>query len=295
MMNFDFTEPFHDLACVACRPGLLKDTQDMLEITRFIWEGHDYVPYAWSEWLADPEGFLAVAEYGGRVVGIYMLECFSPQEWYLAGLRVHPLMEGRGIASRLHSYILEIFERTGRQGVLRLATMNPKVQHLCDQTGFNQICEYTIFTASCLPEPVDTFIPLQLDEAEKALGLIGESPVLGWNGGMIGHIWRWSEPQMKYLLKTIQEGRAWLWQGGAGVLTIVEDDEEDEKYPTPQMIGCSADDLVPLLLDYRRLVARLGYPYAGWIVSLHPELQPYLAKAGFERAWEKAIGLYERR
>ena len=104
------------LARVVCRPALLKDTADMLELTSHIWEGNDYLPQVWAEWLADPEGFLAVAEYGGRVVGIAMLECQQPGEWYLAGLRVHPEMEGRGIAGRLHDYHAGILAAPSRAG-----------------------------------------------------------------------------------------------------------------------------------------------------------------------------------
>jgi CBS domain-containing protein len=55
---------------VLCRPALQKDTDDMLELCSHIWEGGDYIPSVWDEWMADPEGLLGVAEMDGRVVGI---------------------------------------------------------------------------------------------------------------------------------------------------------------------------------------------------------------------------------
>jgi len=49
---------------------LAQDTPAMLEITRTIWDGQDYVPYEWDRWLHDASGCLAVAELSGRVVGL---------------------------------------------------------------------------------------------------------------------------------------------------------------------------------------------------------------------------------
>jgi len=59
-----------ELFRVVCRPALPKDTAGALALTSRIWDGHDYVPYLWQEWLDDQQGMLAVAEYAGRVVGI---------------------------------------------------------------------------------------------------------------------------------------------------------------------------------------------------------------------------------
>ena len=78
----------------------------MIQITRQIWEGDDYVPKVWSEWLFDPEGLLAIAEFKGKVVGFGKLTKLSQHDWWLEGLRVHPQFEGNRIASRLHQYLL---------------------------------------------------------------------------------------------------------------------------------------------------------------------------------------------
>jgi hypothetical protein len=58
---------------VICRPALPKDTGAVLEFTRHIWEGEDYIPEVWSEWLADHQGLLATAEYSGSVAGLCKL------------------------------------------------------------------------------------------------------------------------------------------------------------------------------------------------------------------------------
>ena len=284
------------LARVVCRPALLKDTAGMLELTSHIWEGNDYLPQVWAEWLADPEGFLAVAEYGGRLAGIAMLEYQQPGEWYLAGLRVHPDFEGRGIAGKLHDYLLEIFQRGHMRGVIRLATYRPKVKHLCDRTGFTMLCEFTIFSAPALPEPVDAFTPITRNQVADLLAIVELSPVFEWHARMYGHGWTWSSPQPKYVEQAVEQGRAWLWRAGLGALVAGEDTDEHERpVPFVALLGCAQEHLPELLVDYRRLAAAQGYQEAGWVASLHPDLQPYLAGAGFERGWDIALGLFERK
>lgn len=286
--------PHDDLSRVVCRPALMKDTADMLELTSHIWEGNDYLPQVWNEWLADPHGFLAVAEYHGRVVGIAMLECQGMNEWYLAGLRVHPDMEGQGIAGRLHDYILDFWQRQIARGVIRLVTHRAKVKHLCERTGFKSVCEYTIFVAPGLPEPVGTFSPAAQDQVERILALGSNSPVFEWLGSMYGHGWSWSAPQPKFITQAIEKQHAWLWQDGLGALVIGEDTDDDGRVPYIAWLGCPVEYLPALLLDYRRLAAVLGYQKASWVASLHPDLQPYLAGAGFKQDWDIALTLFER-
>jgi len=280
-------------ARVVCRPALQKDTNDMLELTSRIWEGNDYIPGVWADWLADTDGFLAVAEYDGRVVGISMLECFQPGEWYLAGLRVHPDIQGQGVAARLNDYMLDYWQRRYGRGVIRLATHNDKVKHMCDRAGFISVGEFTFFIAPSLSEPVETFTPLSIDQVGQAILLVEKSVVFDWHARLYGHGWSWSDLQPKYIISAIEHGRAWLWQDGLGVLVTGEDTDENGTVPLIELVGCAQVYLPGLLVDYRRLAARQGYRKASWVASLHPELQPYLVEAGFHRDWDRALSVYE--
>jgi GNAT superfamily N-acetyltransferase len=283
-----------ELCRVVCRPALMKDTADMLELTSHIWEGNDYLPEVWDEWLADPHGFLAVAEYRGRVMGIAMLECQAPGEWYLAGLRVHPAMEGRRIAGQLHDYILDFWQRSYTRGVIRLVTYRPQVKHLCERTGFRGVCEFTFFVAPSLYEPVDTFTLAEIDHVPKILKVGYESPVYAWLGQMYGHGWSWSAPQPKFIEQAIEKKNAWLWRGGLGVLVTGDDSDDAGPFPYIEWLGCPEQFLPELLLDYRRLAAANGCQKVSWVASLHPDLQPYLNGAGFTRDWDNALTLFER-
>src|SRR5512133_3688147 len=67
---------------VTCRTARASDTDDVMELTSTIWDGGDYVPQVWAEWLLDQHGRLVVAEYEGKVVGLGKLTRLSDQDWW---------------------------------------------------------------------------------------------------------------------------------------------------------------------------------------------------------------------
>ena len=286
---------------VMCRPALPKDTPDVIELTSTIWEGQDYVPKTWDEWLHDPLGLLAVAEFGGRVVGLVKLTRLDSKEWWLEGLRVHPKFEGRRIASRLHDYLLDYWQRNCA-GVLRLATASNRLQvhHLCERTGFRKIVELSLFGASILEDDgvavlEDHFNLVQTAEISKVLELSYQSPVLGWASGLINLGWQWVNPSEGYISAAIQRKQAWWWCGEQGLLLLAEDPEsEDEVVPFIQMLACSPEVAGDVLLDCRRLVCTLGYTKVVWAAPLNLELQTILQVAGFQREWELSLVIYEK-
>ncbi|RPI26246.1 MAG: GNAT family N-acetyltransferase, partial [Chloroflexota bacterium] len=284
---------------LVCRPALPKDTPEVLALTSKIWDGGDYVPEVWNDWMADPEGLLAVAEFGGRVVGISKLSRMGPEDWWLEGLRVHPEYEGRGIASHLHDYMVEHWQRS-LNGSLRLVTASFRlpVQHLCERSGFVKAGEFSAFNAPVIDEPVNSFTPVEAAESEQALELIQNSLSMPLSYGMINLGWRWSPPTAAHLAEAISLKQAWWWrkqpETSQGLLTIIEDDEDDDvKNAVVQTMACPVEKMVELLVDFRRLAKGMGYQQAAWLAPLNPLAVQIAAEAGFERGWDASVFLYE--
>jgi GNAT superfamily N-acetyltransferase len=280
---------------LVCRPALPGDTRPVLEFTKQIWDGGDYVPLVWADWLADPDGLLAAAEYGGRCVGIGKLSLPAPDQWWLEGLRVDPDYEGRGIGSRLHDYLLNHWLAHGG-GVVRLLTASyrEKVRHLCERNGFSQVCELTSFKAPALDEPVEVFEALPEHGSGAALELALQAPSLRYTAGLMDIGWQFITPVETHLQQASRAGRAWR-HGRSTLLTVWEEEEGDSPpFSMVGMLACEESDLTTCLLDYRRLAARLGYRQAGWFAPLHPGLLPALQAAGFERDWDETLLLYQK-
>ena len=287
----DWTRP-ETLYTILCRPALPKDTPGMMELTRTIWDGEDYVPHVWAEWLVDYQGLLAVAEYGPHVVGLGKLTRLGAGEWWMEGLRVHPQYEGQGIASRLHEYLLSHWQLQG-EGVLRLSTASFRkpVHHLCERTGFQKITELTIYRALALPEAAAS-MPLTLEDVDSAYRLAMASETFPLTTGLLDLGWQWAQVSVERIVQAVQRGRAWWWRDRAGLLLARDVDDEDGF--SAQLIACARADLAGVLGDFRCQAAAAGYARAEWLAPLEPGVETALQSAGFQREWDASIYIYEK-
>lgn len=281
---------------VFCRPARQSDTEDVMELTSTIWEGDDYVPKVWSDWLADSEGLLAVAEHEDRVVGLGKLTYLAPGEWWMEGLRTHPEFEGHGVASHLHEYLLDFWLQNG-DGLLRLATASfrQSVQHLCDRTGFKKTTEFTFFKAPVLEADKDDFQLVREDEMQNAFEACLSSPSLALSGGLMDLGWQWTRPALMHIKAAVHKQQAWWWHSHKGVLLLSEDTDHDgSKMPNIQLLACPLESLEDILTGYRHLAATLGYKQVGWTAPPDPKLMPLLEKTGFVRDWDASVYVYTK-
>ncbi len=284
---------------VVCRPALPRDTADVLEFTKFIWEGHDYVQYAWNDWLADPHGILAVAEYAGHAVGLAKMTLLSPGQWWLEGFRVAPEFQGMKVGSHIHGYIDEWWLEHG-DGIARLMTSSQRVQvhHLCKKFGYTKTGEMAGFLVPPLAEPTDTFRPLRENEIPEAVHCVETSSSSLLSNGLIDLGWRFVTPNPNTFRELVRQKLAWWWREREGLLLAWGDEgktPEDERLLAVGLPACQIEALPEFLLDVRRLSAQLGYDNVYWIAPLRGELIEILKEAGFERKWENTGYIYEKR
>lgn len=287
-----------DSPIVVCRPALAQDTAAMRDITRTLWDGHDYVPHDWEQWLRDASGCLAVAELGGRVVGLARLTRFGEQDWWDQALRVHPDFRGQGIARHLHEYLLATWEHIG-SGILRLTTTADRypVHHMAETTGFERVGEFTFFVAPAIKDQPHAFTIMTAKQAEDALTFIQHSALMDWQYGLLNWGWEWTTPELRWIQDAIEQGHAWWWRGGQGLLLayIDEDDETNEKALAVQLLAGSQEIAVEIIQDFRRLAAAQGYQNSVWVASLRDEIAPILQQAGYVRGWDNSVYLYAKK
>lgn len=279
------------MAGLTCRPARAEDTADVIALTRTIWDGHDYVPQVWPEWLADPHGHLAVAELAGQVVGLVKLTRFAADEWWLQGLRVDPSFQGQGVARRLHDYVMDYWARHG-EGSLRLSSYRPQVRHLCEGSGFAILGQYGEFAA-----------PARSGEllAERGVHQVAALPVklLGENVPLFARFmdvgWTWINATETRLQIAAAYGRAWM--NSVGDTWVVREDKDDEGVPLLwlEWIACRPQNLEVNLQTYRALGGALGYRQVVWSPPLEGPILEVVSAAGFERSWDGFVWLFEKR
>lgn len=90
------------------RPLRESDRDDVLEIARNTWEGHDYLPYSFDTWLKDKNSHTAAIEKEGHVVALANLRVIeNGKTGWMEGLRVHPNHRGKGLARLLTNHVLQ--------------------------------------------------------------------------------------------------------------------------------------------------------------------------------------------
>lgn len=285
---------------IFCRPALPLDTPGMLELTSHIWEGEDYVPDVWEDWMADAEGLLAAAECGGKVVGFGKLSRLSNSDWWMEGLRVHPDFEGLGIASRLNDYLLDYWQRCG-SGVVRLATFSSReaVKHLSKKKGFQIIGEYTTFKAPIAskdPRKLGevSFYPLNPDEVMGAVEWLSKSENDRLPFGMMDLGWQFAEPKAVYFDRYLKNNQIWWWRNQQGILIMVEKIDGEETWARIRMLACDYQDLAEFLSDVRMFAGNNGYVGVTWLAPVIPRVVKKLLEAGFKRDWDASLLIFEK-
>jgi RimJ/RimL family protein N-acetyltransferase len=91
------------------------DKPALLDIASRIWEGTDYLPRVFDEWVQDRDGEFAAVCLGDQLVGCGKLTFLTPADAWLEGMRKDPKVQEKGLAAALGRYFLE--KLRGRQGL----------------------------------------------------------------------------------------------------------------------------------------------------------------------------------
>ncbi|TET51425.1 MAG: GNAT family N-acetyltransferase [Anaerolineales bacterium] len=282
---------------IRIRPGRTADRAAVVAICAQAWEGEDYVPRVWDEWLTDGKGELAVAEIDGQVVGFAKLSRLGPQEWWLQGLRVDPSHRREGVAGRLHARLMDQVRANGR-GTVRFATHseNEPVHRMSAHDRFKRVAAYRLYAASPQPAPDgDSEPPLRQAGLEEARAFLSDSPLLASAGGLYELRWVWAELTDGRLAEHAAAGSVWaVGEEGApaGLAIGFRVDDVDAQHVA--FIDGDDEGLPALLQGLRRMAARQQSSEGVWLKALvEPRLTEAVEAAGFEPGWDRDMWVFE--
>jgi len=107
----------------------------VVELCRDIWDGHDYVPRVFDDWVADSASSFQAVEVDGIVVGLQRLRPYASGLLWYEGLRVASSHRRQGLARHmLQSAVAQAREQDFHE--IRLATGNPGAASLFEEVGF---------------------------------------------------------------------------------------------------------------------------------------------------------------
>lgn len=272
----------------------------MLELTRHIWGGEDYVPHTWDDWMLDTDGILATAEFKARIVGLGKLTKLSEKDWWMEGLRVHPKFEGRGIASRLNDYLLRHWRRNG-SGAVRLATISKRepVKHMVEKRGFKLLGEYatyqTQFSQSGKPTSSSSnFQPVELSEVAEALTRLTTPGIFHLDFGIMDLGWQFAPPRYEFIDSYAKEGNIWWWHNQAGLIVMVPKIIDGQAWARIRMFACKREAHQACILDSHAFAEQQGYAGVTWKVPLNSGIEADLTQVGYIQEKDYTLQIYEK-
>ncbi|HEX2981697.1 MAG TPA: GNAT family N-acetyltransferase [Anaerolineaceae bacterium] len=286
----DLTAPI-----TVCRPAREADTPAVMELVRTIWGGHDYIPWVWADWLKDPHGVMAVAEYGGRVAGTAKLTRAGEDQWWLEGIRVDPQLHGKGIGTRLFDYCMAIWERAYR-GPIRLLTTctRPKVHHLCDRYGLIKVGDYDNYSAPAIQGEAHAFSLFSEADFTEILERLEVSAYREPMSDLVDVGWAWVDRDAGIIRDAFKRRATWDWRQGKGLVITHDEEENGENNLAISTLDVAPEDFKVFLRDFRRLAGDLGYRHLRWTPPAQTKILAGLIEAGFERQNSDTLFLYAR-
>lgn len=279
------------------RPARPTDRPGVEAICAQIWEGHDYVPEVWDEWLADPHGELTVVERKGRIVALGKLTRLADDEWWLEGLRVDPAYRGLGVARLLQAHQIEVAERVGK-GVLRLGTAsdNYAVHHNIARDGFRRVAAFYYCGADILPGSCP-LQPLGRRDLKRVWQLIENSTALQRAGGLYEVSWQWMRLTPERLAAHLAKKEVWgikLDDRLAAVAIVPRLDREEQQRLVVGYIGGEPAAVTALARGLRILAGQQGLQGVRIKPPDDPALLQALEAAGVQREDEFSLWIFER-
>jgi GNAT superfamily N-acetyltransferase len=164
------------------RPVRPADRERVIQMTRDIWDGHDYVPRVFDEWVADAGATFQAAEADGVVVGLQRVRPYARGLAWYEGLRVATSHRRQGVArAMLESAISEAREQGFRE--MRLGTANPEAVPLFESLGFRRLVDVRWWRGSRVEGGESARIP-DPAEARKMWLAVATTPGLDLYGGV---------------------------------------------------------------------------------------------------------------
>ena len=172
------------------RNGVASDLEQISELCKSIWNGRDFLPTVWNNWISNEIGSFIVVESENQILGVYHHYLLDSDSW-LETLRVHEQYRRQGIAQFM---IKDYLERSKKLNAVnsRLVTSikNTASRNLFEKHGFSEVLrsqycsiELETITTNSMQEEFSI-----IKDSKQIYSLLKESPM---DDRLIPLWWRW--------------------------------------------------------------------------------------------------------
>ena len=97
---------------IQCRLASAADYEEILEMSEGIYDGYDYLPFVFHQWLKEPNRLVFVAQLEGKLVGLSSIHIISGGKTCVTQqLRIHPNYRSKRLGSYLEKAMYDYMRR----------------------------------------------------------------------------------------------------------------------------------------------------------------------------------------
>ncbi len=190
------------------RPARASDRDSIIEMSKHIWGGLDYLPHAWDKWLEDPNGGLLTVLLDDEPVGVSKVTLLSPGEVWLEGLRLHPKLHGRGLTKQINRVSFrEAMKHNPRSVRYATGIGNAASRHLGEIRGFWLAARTHWIWGRTLRKGNLTGRIASAGELDGVMGFIRATSCYRDTSGLLAIDWKFLELKRERVRALIEAGR----------------------------------------------------------------------------------------
>ncbi len=211
------------------RPLTEEDEQDVIEIGRQVWGGHDYVPSTFHDWLDDPDSHPQAIEANDQVVCFANLRIIDGgRTGWFEGLRTHPQWREQGLARTITEHLARLAEDFGVERIrYTTATTNEASLKLAHHIGMEERFRMSVTWFSLQEVEVGPSPDLKMVGPSQMIHTIREHPSLLPMSTIIID-WKAIEADEHGIGVLSQSNSFWLEHRGRPSLSLGKQRNEDD-------------------------------------------------------------------
>jgi GNAT superfamily N-acetyltransferase len=205
---------------VEVREARPADKKPLMDFIKDVWEGHDYIPRVWDDWLRDKGSKMFVVLADGRQVGMNRVRFLEDGSAWFEGARVHPQFRGMGLATALGEKSMDVANRKGVE-VYRLTsgTWNKQAHRQIARMGFKEAARVSVYVP---PEgmrlgPQTGVRRAGYDDLPEVVRSIRTSREFTLGSGVMWDTFAANALTRKVIARALGDGEVYLAEGALGV------------------------------------------------------------------------------
>ena len=185
-----------------------EDREPILEMSKLIWGGHDYMPLVWDRWLAEKKGALLTVTVDRGPVGTTKVSVLAPGEVWLEGLRLHPDYHGLGLSKKIHRATFREAANFSPRTV-RYSTWigNEASRRIAEKNDFWQIARTGWMWGKVGKRSQVRSRPATLEELDAVVQFVHGSNCYKATGGVAGVGWTFPELTRRRIRRLLSRGQ----------------------------------------------------------------------------------------